>query len=786
MSILDFLRGGNGHAMTIRRKQLAAAIADIQSKREAAVTATSDFGWDKTGTIFTPNFFEDESDSSRDLVSLKRKSAIIWACVQELSTSISEAPLQIGKTDDKGNFDVVDDAPSAFYNNPDYSFNDIIQLTVQRLSLTGASFYLLSPFKEYNATGQLTPLPTQNIEIVSAGPSIKGYKFHRGQGDPVMLAPEDVCPAMYLDPARFHGYVSPMASALREYSIDRERQSITMEHMKNKKIPGGFIQFGDKATNKTLSDPQRKQLTESINTTVGGSTESRGKLLFLPGGLQFKDGVEISDIDFTIVSEMAESRICMAFGVPPIIIGSRLGLLHATYANYGEARESFYKETLIGLWSFLADAFTRSIKLFDESLEFRFDLSDVPELQEDLNTKSTRIIAEVAAKIITKAEARNQLGYPELTPEQEEELKPAPVPAAFAAPEKDDEPAEDDDDEEGKSHFAKVQTQWFDDVETAQQHFMRIAQDNAVDCNCGLHGKARSAIGSFPDSNELSKALISFFHRQEDSLLMTLPTASKSDQIDLSDWNDRLEDELRPILADIYESKARGQLRSLSKDVRKSLEGKSDTIPEAGTFTVEGSFTVVQPELVENLDRQVRELAQSVNLTTSKNLDAAIAEFTKAAVETNTIPNLKAAVRKVFTNATDARARMIAVTESSRAVHDAQIIAGAESGVVAGYKTILSPDACPICQYVDASGNATGVPVFAYQDIAAASEGVGLYKSDAPPFHPNCRCTQVAVLIGESPPKAVAPKPGWQNTARPGGGPQQRVLGAAAPKAPGK
>ena len=99
MSILDILGNGNGHAKTIRRKQMARAIADLRGKAE--VTKTSDFGWEPVSTLFTAGDYGDTPNSAT-LAKMGSKSAIVYACQQELASSIAEAPLMLGRETDAG------------------------------------------------------------------------------------------------------------------------------------------------------------------------------------------------------------------------------------------------------------------------------------------------------------------------------------------------------------------------------------------------------------------------------------------------------------------------------------------------------------------------------------------------------------------------------------------------------------------------------------------------------------------------------------------------------------
>jgi len=157
----------------------------------------------------------------------------------------------------------------------------------------------------------------------------------------------------------------------------------------------------------------------------------------------------------------------------------------------------------------------------------------------------------------------------------------------------------------------------------------------------------------------------------------------------------------------------------------------------------EGAFTVVRAEVTNRLDKQLARLSKETLKTTNKNVKDALSQAREALRKEmiygeNTVPALTKAIQGVFEDAQKWQAQRIAVTESSLAVHDADIISAAASNVVRGFVPIVSADACEYCQTVAQN----------FTSMSKAMEQVGTYDSRSlPPFHPNCRCTQRAVLI---------------------------------------
>ncbi len=216
---------------------------------------------------------------------------------------------------------------------------------------------------------------------------------------------DKVVEIIYPDPDSLFGYVSPLESAIEEIKIDISRQMLTQEVFKNKKIPGLILE-----TDQPIPEKQMRQLKESVNKALGIDTRNRANSIVLPNGIKATKGHDVKDIDFSKLNTLAETRICAAFQVPPILVGLASGLEHATYSNYEQAVSSFYREKIKPLWKIIEEAFTRKI-LKNTDLVFEFDTKDIGELQEDKNKRAERVSKLYQGGIISNREAREEMGY---------------------------------------------------------------------------------------------------------------------------------------------------------------------------------------------------------------------------------------------------------------------------------------------------------------------------------------------------------------------------------------
>ena len=339
-----------------------------------------------------------------------RLSDIIFSCVREVSTTISEPALEIG-TDEGGEFKKLDSHPKLdlVYNpNPLYDYNMNLFYLMSRMLLTGEtnSIKLRNGFTD---VGEMWPIPTHRIRVKIGEKNnlIDHYELTDKGKVPVPIAVEDVMHIFLPDPASMVRSAAPLDACIHRYQIDKEAEDYMIEMITNMKVPSVKI-MTDKA--KSLTPDQRKEFRDSLHDHSGKG--NRGGAIVLDGGVTAEAWVPLKDLDWPGLFMMDETRICACFGVPPILLGLRSGLEHATYANYGEARKSFYSETMRPLWISLESALTKSM-LTNEgepNLRFRFNLEEVSGLQEDADKKSERATRGTAGGYMTVNDARKLTG----------------------------------------------------------------------------------------------------------------------------------------------------------------------------------------------------------------------------------------------------------------------------------------------------------------------------------------------------------------------------------------
>ena len=116
------------------------------------------------------------------------------------------------------------------------------------------------------------------------------------------------------------------------------------------------------------------------------------------------------------------------------------------------------------------------------------------------------------------------------------------------------------------------------------------------------------------------------------------------------------------------------------------------------------------------------------------------------------IKELSERVQRVFKDATDVRAELIARTESIKASNAASVEAYRQSGVVESKEWLAERDnrTCPFCEDLDGKTASLDTNFFNEGDeLTVDGKTLSFDNGDVgePPAHGNCRCTTIPVLI---------------------------------------
>ena len=161
---------------------------------------------------------------------------------------------------------------------------------------------------------------------------------------------------------------------------------------------------------------------------------------------------------------------------------------------------------------------------------------------------------------------------------------------------------------------------------------------------------------------------------------------------------------------------------------------------------IDTRLPAVHDHVNDAVDRLTLSFCEETNATTSLQLSEALHQTREAIREgvvdsALSMDDLTKRVNQIFDQAEEWRAKRIAVTESSRAVHMGQMLAAQESGRVKALKWLASDDACPLCQELADKGEVPlGTPF-----VTGTSDNPVYADVYHPPRHPNCQCSLLEI-----------------------------------------
>ena len=196
-----------------------------------------------------------------------------------------------------------------------------------------------------------------------------------------------------------HG-LSPLYAARQAVDLHNRGAVWAKALLENSARPSGAL-VHDPASGERLTDDQFERLKSELETNFTGPLQA-GRPLVLEGGLDWKSiSLSPTDMDFIQLRREAAREIALAFGVPPMLLGLPGD---NTYANYREANQAFWRQTIIPLVTKIAAGLQGWLRPFySEDLMIATDLDGVPALAEERAVLWSRLSS---AEFITTDEAR--------------------------------------------------------------------------------------------------------------------------------------------------------------------------------------------------------------------------------------------------------------------------------------------------------------------------------------------------------------------------------------------
>jgi len=401
------------------------------------------------------------------------KNAIVYRCVNEISKGASAVPFIV-----KAGDQIVEQHPLIdllMRPNPLQSYSEFFNSLFGYVLLSGNA-YILKTGTENGTPKELHQLRPDRISIKGSGKPIpemyeyivngrvnKTYRIDQENGY------SELKHIKLWNPLDDYYGLSPMSAAAVEVDQFNMSSKHNVNLLQNGARPSGAVIFkpqDDAGFAVNLSESQRQQLITDMNNRFTGANNA-GRPLLLEGDFDWKEmGLSPKDMDFLNLKHMSATDIALCFGVPSQLVGVPDS---QTYSNVAEARLALYEETIIPhLRKIASDLNEWLVPMFDDRLTLEFDIDSIPALSERVKRTYENVTSAVREGIMTRNEAREQLGYEPIDGADDLYISANLFPISDGDVEKPQNPINEEDLED------------YDDEETDKEISLLLAEEKAL------------------------------------------------------------------------------------------------------------------------------------------------------------------------------------------------------------------------------------------------------------------------------------------------------------------
>lgn len=334
--------------------------------------------------------------------------AAVSACVRALTFAFQEPrPLVVDQNDER----ILNHPLQALLDrpNPFMSHSELLVFVITYLAI-GGNCYL---YKVRNSSGmvvELWPYHDGHFTPVPGGKEwIKKYVYNIGDGREIDIDAKDVVHIKWPMPDLAQPWIalSPLRAIAKEVDTDSELTRMLQTILIND-IPIRTVFNLPAGTN--MTDGEYRIFMERLMGRHAGA--ARGTPAVTEGVATITNlSLNLKDLDLTSLRGVPEARICAAYGVPPEVAMLSVGQAHSTENNLYAADVRFTTRTLSPLWSLTSGELTQDLAPeFNGDVRVVYDIASIQALKKDEVATWTRVIQGFDAMLITKNEARAEMG----------------------------------------------------------------------------------------------------------------------------------------------------------------------------------------------------------------------------------------------------------------------------------------------------------------------------------------------------------------------------------------
>lgn len=312
--------------------------------------------------------------------------SLIYAAIMYKVRAQQAAPLRVFRQVDGAVDEIIESGPLAEMirrPNERQSWEEFQALQTIFLNLAGNAYAYVD--RDTRRMISLRPdwvyhVPGDNLGEL-AGYLYTPHGLPVAEGTPLLV--EDVIHVRFpnpLDPLGGAGPgLSPLAPAAYAADVDNVMSRFLREFFKSGAMPLGILRFD---TNLQTRDVD--EIRERWREKYGGVMNWLDVGVLDQGGEYQRLGLTFNEMGFESLDERNESRVLGVLGVPAVLLGTRVGLKHATYSNVAELRRVFWEDTFVPELQLFEAEYRHYLAEAGGNEFVGFDYSKVPALQEDV------------------------------------------------------------------------------------------------------------------------------------------------------------------------------------------------------------------------------------------------------------------------------------------------------------------------------------------------------------------------------------------------------------------
>lgn len=484
--------------------------------------------------------------------------------------------------------------------------------------------------------------------------------------------------------------LSPLAVALGAVQGDIAQTDYVQKFFQVGGVPSGYMKIKGRTVTSIEADEIREKWRAKFSPQLGGNMSD---IAVLDENADFEVlGARLNELQSEELRSVAESRICMVFGVPPLVIYAYIGMLRSIQSNLREAWQQFWDSTLTPeykaarqwLTARLLPEFESDDLVLGERVRCQWDMSQVAAMQDDVDAIQNRARENYTAGGITRNEFRAVIGMPADDARGNDYASVSqPMLGASSA---------------GKAapallaKVARMPTLTKDAADQIDGNREKIVKKAKPKIETYLMGEYMQAAKTYEDTGNTSKALAT------------------------TDDGEQIQRVMNP-----YYKLA----------MRASYEDANTLLSE---FDISVSFDLSNPRVADTIDTLLT-MVKDITDTTREELRTAIQNGLDAG---KSISQIAADIRANAPDYSAARAETTARTETATAYTSGALLAYEETGVVQEVEWLATLDdkTSEVCQRLNGKR-------ITLEQAQKGGFGNGI---KGPPAHPNCRSVILPVV----------------------------------------